>query len=151
MNEYLTQSLMVLGLLALIVEAAVFGFSLMVLFFLGLSLLLAGLAMWLGLIPETLLAAMITAGMLTGLLSAVLWKPLRRMQESRSPSDVRGDFAREPFVLAADVDSRGLSEHRYSGIVWKLRSQTPLAAGTLVEVERVEVGVLWVKARESGV
>lgn len=151
MSDYLTQILLIGGLLALIIEAAVFGFSLMVLFFLGLSMLLTGVVMWLGLLPETLLAALLVTALLMAVLSALLWKPLRRLQEPAVAKPFNSDFAPAPFVLEADVDSRGLSEYRYSGIVWKLRSQTPLAAGTLVAVERIEVGSLWVRAQETGV
>ena len=47
-------------------------------------------------------------------------------------------------MLEADVDARGLSGHRYSGVDWKLKSQEAIPAGTLVQVERADVGVLWV-------
>ncbi len=142
--ENLPQSLMVLGILALIVEIAVLGFATFVLLFLGISLVLSGLLMQIGLLPDTLVTALWSNVVLTGLSAAVLWKPLNKLQQEKTPQAVKSDFSNRQFVLEEDVDPRGLAEHSYSGVVWKLKSKEVIPAGTLVQVERAEVGVLWV-------
>jgi inner membrane protein len=146
--EHLSQIQLMGGLLALIVEVAVLGFGSLVLLFLGLSLLLSGALMWLGILPESLLAALLSNALLSVLFAVLLWKPLRRMQDSRSPTSIKSDFATESFVLLEAVDLSGSTTRRYSGVDWKLRSRQPIAAGTLVVVEKAEVGTFWVRPLE---
>ena len=144
--QNLPQSLMVAGILALIIEVAVLGFATFILLFFGAALLLTGLAMAVGLLPETASVAFASSAILTAVLALLLWKPLKKMQDKVEPQQARGDFATDRFVLEQDVDQRGLSVRRYSGIDWKLKSEQPLSAGTEVEVVKVEAGVQWVKA-----
>ncbi|WP_430460244.1 NfeD family protein [Thalassolituus sp. LLYu03] len=144
--QNLPQSLMVAGILALIIEVAVLGFATFILLFFGAALLLTGLAMAVGLLPESGSVAFASSAVLTAVLALLLWKPLKKMQDNVEPQQTRGDFATDRFVLEQDVDQRGLSVRRYSGIDWKLKSEQPLTAGTEVEVVKVEVGVQWVKA-----
>ena len=42
---------------------------------------------------------------------------------------------------------RAVANIPYSGVRWQVKSEQPLTAGTLVEVVRADVGVLWVKAK----
>ncbi|ASP38498.1 activity regulator of membrane protease YbbK [Bacterioplanes sanyensis] len=147
--QYLPQALIVLGLVALIVEVAMLGFATFILFFAGISLMVTGFLMQMGVLPADTTTALWSNTLLTGLLSVVLWKPLRRMQDRTDDKRVTHDFAEQSFVLEQDVDLRGEAVHRYSGIEWRLKSQQPVAAGTAVKVVRTEVGVLWVEAIDS--
>tara|TARA_R110001583_G_scaffold28441_6_gene100961 strand:- start:1925 stop:2389 length:465 start_codon:yes stop_codon:yes gene_type:complete len=147
--SHLPQSLLVAGILALIIEVAILGFASIVLFFLGLSLVLSGLLMLIGILPETLTAALWSNALITCGLALALWKPLKRLQDERQPTPINSDFARDAFVLEQDVDISGKAIHRYSGVEWKLKSQQPLTAGTTVKVLRADVGVLWVEALEQ--
>lgn len=147
--SHLPQTLLVAGILALIVEVAILGFASLVLFFLGLSLVVSGLLMLVGLLPETPTSALWSNAALTCGFALALWRPLKRLQNEQQITPVNSDFARDAFVLEQDVDLSGNSSHRYSGIDWKLKSQQPLAAGTTVKVIRVDVGVLWVEALEQ--
>ncbi|WP_221797449.1 NfeD family protein [Oceanobacter mangrovi] len=144
LQTHMPQGLIVLGILALIVEVALLGFSSIVLFFAGISLCISGGLMLLGLLPETLAAALWSNALLTGLLALVLWKPFRKLQKSQVPQKLDSDFARDSFVISVDVDLNGQATHKYSGIVWKLKSEQPIKAGTRVRVERTDVGVMWV-------
>lgn len=146
--DHLAQWLIALGLLALVVEVAVLGLSSFILVFLGLSLTLSGGLMMLGLLPETLTTAVWSNALLSGIAALILWKPLKQLQENRQTETVRGDFAQESFILEMDVDISGKSERKYSGISWKLKSQTPIAAGTEVRVTKLEVGTLWVEEKQ---
>lgn len=144
--QNLAESLMVLGILALIVEVAVLGFSTFVLFFFGLSLLITGGLMTLDVLSANASTAFWSNAILTALLSLSLWQPLKKMQSQTDDKQVKHDFADHSFVLDSDVDSKGESLYQYSGINWKLKSEQPIEKGTLVRIARMEVGVLWVEA-----
>ena len=144
--ENLAQSLVALGIVLLIVDVAFLGFATFILTFLGGSFVLSGLAMWLGLLPETEVAALWSNVVLTSVLAIGLWKPLQQLQNKKSSTQIDTDFAQVTFTLVEDVDHQGLSKHKYSGIEWRLKSEAPIAQGTLVRVVRTEVGVLWVQA-----
>lgn len=146
--QNLPEILLVTGIGALIIEVAVLGFATFVLLFLGASLVITGLLMNVGVLPETLVVALWSNALLTTLLALALWQPLRKLQNNhiqRQP--VENDFTRHEFVLEQDVNAQGGCEHLYSGVRWQVKSEQPLTAGTLVEVVRADVGVLWVKEK----
>ena len=145
-SDNMAEILMVAGLAALIIEVAVLGFATFVLLFLGASLLITGLAMTVGLLDTTLVTALWSNALLTTVLALGLWKPLRRMQNNVESKEVNSDFAAETFILEVNVDIQGNTTRAYSGVQWKLKSQQPIAAGTLVKVIKTEVGVMWVEA-----
>ena len=146
--ENIAEILMILGIAALIIEVAVLGFSTFVLFFLGISLLLTGIAMNFGLLEATLMTALWSNTLLTGVLAVSLWKPLSRMQNKVGSKEVDNDFAADTFVLESDVDMQGKTTRAYSGVQWKLKSQQPIPSGTVVKVVKTEVGVMWVEAQD---
>lgn len=145
-SDNMAEILMVVGLAALIIEVAVLGFATFVLLFLGASLLITGLAMNFGLLDTTLVTALWSNALLTTVLALGLWKPLRRMQNNVESKDVNSDFATDTFILEVDVDIQGNTTRAYSGVQWKLKSQQPISAGTLVKVVKTEVGVMWVES-----
>lgn len=145
--ENLPQTLLAVGILLLIVDATILGFSTFIITFLAGSLMLSGIAMWLGILPSTWIAALWSNALLTAGLAFLLWKPLQRLQNKPSSTQLNSDFAQLEFVLEQPVDRQGHSTYPYSGIRWKLKSEEPLAAGTLVEVTKSEVGVLWVRPK----
>ncbi|MGO2293772.1 MAG: NfeD family protein [Pseudoalteromonas sp.] len=142
--DNLAQSLMILGILALIIEVAVLGMSTFILLFLGMSLFATGLMMNFSLLEESLTTALWSNIVATTALTLLLWQPLKRMQEHTDTKEVHSDFAQLSFVLSADVDEQGLTTHSYSGINWQLKSNQPISAGTEVTVVKKEVGVMWV-------
>lgn len=146
-TENLANVLIAAGIGALIVDMVFFGFGTFILVFLGGSLLISGLAMLAGILPNTMDAALWSNAVLTAALGVVLWKPLRRFQNKNGTKQIESDFAADAFVVQQDVDIQGLSERMYSGVRWKLKSETPISKGTLVEVTKVEVGVLWVQEK----
>ena len=66
-----------LGFALLVAEILLFGFTTIIFLFAGLAGVITGLAMMFGLLPETWLAGVSCFGISTGIISAVLWKPLR--------------------------------------------------------------------------
>lgn len=146
--QNLAEALMVLGVIALIVEVTVLGFSTFVLFFFGLSLLLSGGLMMLGILEPTASHAFWSNAVLTGALTLLLWQPLKNIQSQTDDKRVNSDFADHVFTLADNVDSSGESRYQYSGISWQLKSKHPIVKGTRVRISDREVGVLWVEPAE---
>ncbi|GAB0109114.1 NfeD family protein [Pseudoalteromonas distincta] len=143
-TQNLPQTLMVIGIVALIIEVAVLGLSTFILLFFGLSLFLTGLLMSFGILPDSLTTALWSNTVVTAGLAVALWKPLKQMQNRVDKKQVNSDFAELTFVLTSDVTDQGLTTHQYSGISWKLKSEQPIIAGTEVLVTKKEVGVMWV-------
>lgn len=139
--------LIVLGIALLALEVGVFGFNVFILFFIGLASILTGLLIMTGLINTGLQSAFGSIAMLTLLLALVLWKPLKKFQDNSRNQVVKGDFIGHSFLLEHDVSAHQFSSHKMSGISWNVKSETPLAAGTEVEVVKAEVGELTVAAK----
>ena len=142
----LAESLLILGILLLVIEVAVLGFSTFVLFFVGCAALVTAGLLYLGIIPDTWLSAMFSTGVLTGLSAVLLWKFLKNMQTQVETTKVKGDLVGHSFILVEDVAPELTPEYHYSGINWKLKANENLVAGTQVEVTQVDVGVFHIKA-----
>lgn len=146
--ENIAQSLVISGLLILIIDAMALGFATFILTFFGIALMLTGILMYADVIPQTWNAAFWSAAIITPIIGAILWKPLKRLQNHVSKESVNSDFAELEFELENDVDSKGLTLFRYSGVDWKLKSQQPIVKGTQVRVVKKDVGTMWVEAVE---
>jgi len=140
--------LIVIGLALLAIEMLVLGFSVFILFFVGLASLVSGFLMMIGLLPETMIAAFGSVAVMSLAFAVGLWKPLKKLQESGDSHMVRGDFIGHSFVLEQPVASTQYGKHRHSGIEWKIRSDVPIPAGAEVEVTKAEVGMFTVKLKE---
>ena len=145
LTDNIAQTLLILGVIALIIEVAILGFATFVLFFVGLSLVFSGGLIYAGLLEANWLTALWVNALLTAALAALLWKPLKRLQDSRESTEVHSDFAELTFTLEQDVDTQGGYKYAYSGIEWQVKSQHPLVKGTSVKVVKKEVGVFWVE------
>ncbi|MDR0779093.1 MAG: hypothetical protein LBF16_00135 [Pseudomonadales bacterium] len=138
-----------LGLLLLAIEVGTFNLSVLVLLFIGVACITSGVLMWAGLLPHTWLAACGSVALLSLAYALLLWKPLRKLQSGSAGTAIKGDFIGHRFVLEQNVSATEYGSHRFSGVNWKVCSDTGLGAGTHVEVVKVEVGLLTV-ARVSG-
>ena len=136
--------LVVLGVALLVIEVGVFGFSLFILFFVGLACILTGILMAVGIMPESLISAFGSVAVLSLALAFSLWNTLKRMQDSGGNKNIKGEFIGHSFMLATAVSATQVSLHRMSGVDWKVKSGVPIAAGTMVEVVKIEVGELTV-------
>jgi len=143
----LANVLIIIGLGLLAIEVGVLGFSVMVLFFIGLGCLLSGILVFVGLLPETVVSALTSVAILSFLSAVVLWKPLKKLQNEVVESDVKGDLIGHSFILEKDISSQEHGVHNYSGIEWKIKSDDPISAGTEVEVIRADVGEFKVAAK----
>lgn len=143
----LAESLLVLGILLLVIEVAVLGFSTFVLFFVGCAAVITSILLYLGIVPDTLSTALLTLGVVTAVSAVLLWKPLKNMQTQVDTTKAKGDLVGHTFMLKEEVSPELNPLYRYSGIDWTLSSATPLAVGTQVEVIEADVGKFIVQAK----
>ena len=148
-SNNLSESLIMAGLALLVIEVVVLGFSTFVLFFVGLAAVVAGGLMTIGVIPDSMLSALSSVGVLTALLAMLLWRPLKSMQSAVENNKVTSDLVGHSFILNDAVSMTKNPVYRYSGIDWNLSSKQELSAGTLVEVIGVAVGKFIVQAKVS--
>lgn len=145
------ESVLIIGVVLLIIEIVVLGFSTFFLFFAGLAAIVTALLMWIGLVPESFLYSLISVSVLTALFAALLYKPLSRMQKKVDNTRPSSDLIGHTFVLPEDIIAAAPISNKplydFSGIKWRLESQGDLAKGMLVEVNQVDVGILWVAAK----
>lgn len=142
----LAASLLALGFLLLAIEVGVLGFSTFVLFFVGIAAVFSAGLMFTGLIPQTALSALLSVAIISALDAALLWKPLKNLQNKVDRTKAKSDLIGHSFVLDQDVSPAAKVKYRYSGIDWQLVSNETLAAGTKVEVTDTEVGVFYIKS-----
>ena len=148
-SNNLPESLIMAGLAFLVIEVVVLGFSTFVLFFVGLAAVVAGGLMTVGVVPDSMLSALFSVGVLTALSAMILWRPLKSMQGNVESKKVTNDLVGHSFILNDAVSMTKNPVYRYSGIDWNLSSEQELSAGTLVKVTGVAVGKFIVQAKVS--
>ncbi len=146
-SNNLAESLIIAGLTLLVIEVVVLGFSTFVLFFVGLAAVITGVFLYSGILPDSMLSALSSIGVLTALLAIFLWRPLKSMQNKVERKKVTSDLVGHSFILNEAVSMSINPVYRYSGIDWHLSSEKELSAGTLVEVIRVAVGKFIIQAK----
>lgn len=142
--------LALLGVLLLILEFAVLGFSTIFLVFISFACFGTALLQWVGILPETWLWSCASVAVQTAVFGLALWSPLRRMQgRQQSEHDQPNSINGIDFRLATDIDPLTTGLHQYSGVSWvvevdeSIKDRIP--SGTLVVVTRSSVGKLFVR------
>jgi membrane protein implicated in regulation of membrane protease activity len=138
------------GFALLAAEVLLFGFTTIVLLFAGLGAIITGLAMMSGVLPDTWTAGIACFGISTGIVSAVLWRPLKNMQDVGTPQRQQSsDLIGHEFVLQQEVTVTHPGQHRYSGVDWKVELDASagdrLSAGQKVAITSIDAGVFRVK------
>ena len=137
--------------LALLALEVVTGFTVGVFLFAGLGALTTGGLMSFGLLPETWIAGIACTGISTGVITAVLWKQLKKLQGGRAiEKDNSSDLIGHTFVVESDISVTKPGLTNYSGISWKVEIDRnagvdTIEAGKSVTVSSVEVGAFKVK------
>ena len=149
MFSNISQTLLVLGLLALIIEVLILGCSTLVLLFFGIAMLLTSGLIYIGIIDANWISTLSTLAIITLLLTIALWKPFKKLQNKPAKTDVNTDFAVITFKLEKDLLPSERYTFNYSGIQWLIKSETTIAKGVTVKVVKKEVGVLWVESVDN--
>ncbi|MFC3096064.1 NfeD family protein [Alteromonas sediminis] len=142
----LANYLIIAGLIILAVEILLLGLSTFVLTFFGLSLLITGVLVMADGISPTLMAATTSVAVLSALLAIVLWKPMKSLQNKTERKQAQSDLIGYRFELDSTLSPTKPGSVTYSGITWKVVSDSMIPAGTEVETIEVKVGQWKVKA-----
>ena len=151
MFSNIPQTLVTLGLLALIIEVLILGCSTLVLLFFGVAMLLTSGLIYIGLIDANWLSTISTLAIITLLLTLVLWKPMKKLQNKSAQTEINSDFATIQFELEEDLLPSTIYNFNYSGIQWNVKSTSPIDKGVIVKVVKKEVGILWVEPVDSAI
>ena len=136
---------------ALLAAEVLTGFTVGVFLFVGLGALVTGGLMSADILPETWVAGISTTGIATGVVTALLWKQLKKLQGDRPlEKDNSSDLIGHTFVVQSDISMANPGTTQYSGISWKVELDKNadvdvIEAGNSVTVSSVEVGVFRVK------
>ncbi|GAC16167.1 hypothetical protein GLIP_3555 [Aliiglaciecola lipolytica E3] len=144
-SNNLAESLIVIGLIMLAVEIAILGFATFILFFVGVACVVTGALIYVDIIPDTLMSATLTVGLLTAIDALLLWKPLKNIQQKVDNKPAQSDLIGHSFILGHDVSATQNPYYHYSGVQWKLISAQPIAAGSMVKVIKADVGIFYVE------
>ncbi|WP_100656400.1 NfeD family protein [Alteromonas flava] len=132
------------GLIFLILEV-ILGFTTVLLLTLGLSLIITSGLMYGEFLDEDLLHAFIAIAVIDTVLLALLYRPMKKLQQDKKPNAVKSDLIGDTFELDADIGPGIKATQRFSGINWQVKSFQPIARGTTVKITQVEVGLLHVE------
>lgn len=138
------------GFTMLVIEV-VTGFTTGVFLFAGLGALTTGALMSFGVLPETWIAGVSCTGISSGIITSLLWKPLKNLQGDRpTEKDNSSDLIGHEFVVESDIAVNKPGSTNYSGISWKVEIDKDagidsIEAGQRVSVSSVEVGAFKVK------
>ena len=138
------------GFTMLVIEV-VTGFTTGVFLFAGLGALTTGALMSFGVLPETWIAGVSCTGISSGIITSLLWKPLKNLQGDRpTEKDNSSDLIGHEFVVESDIAVNKPGSTNYSGISWKVEIDKDagidsIEAGQRVSVSSVDVGVFKVK------
>jgi len=138
------------GFLLLAIEVVAFGMGSGVLLFGSFGAILTGIAFWLQWFPSSWMLGIAAFAISSVFCAAVLWKPLKKMQEGTElGNDRSSDLIGLEFRLDEELSINRSASTKYSGIDWRVElddnaGQSELAVGERVRVNRVEVGVFYV-------
>jgi membrane protein implicated in regulation of membrane protease activity len=143
-TEYINNNMsgfwIAVGFILMASEVLIFGFGTIIFLFAGLAAVLTGLLMMFGVLPETWIAGVASFGICTGVFSALLWKPLTRMQSGSAPRPgSSSDLIGLEFVLQHEISVTYPGSYRYSGIDWNVEIDKSATDSTLAEGQRVAV------------
>lgn len=104
--------------LSFVIELSIMGLSGPLLFF-AIASLLTGILISLGYV-EGWQSEVLVVGLLTALVAAILWKPLKQLQNSKDKTDNSSDMVGLKVLASSDINAISGSV-RYSGIDWQAR------------------------------
>jgi len=144
---------LLIGFAMLAIEV-VTGFTTGVFLFGGLGALTTGGLMSFGILPATWIAGIACTGISSGVITALLWRPLKKLQGGRRvDKDNSSDLIGYEFVLESDIAPGSPGAIDFSGVRWKVElgpeaGVETIAAGQAVRVCSVDVGVFKVEPKQ---
>lgn len=137
--------------LCFVIELSVIGLS-GPLFFFAIAAFLTGVAVDLGLI-QGLEIEIFTVGVLTSVITALLWKPLKRFQNAEKTTDQSSDMIGRVVISSSEI-TKHQGSIRHSGIDWPARispesDSAPIDSDSPCEITKVDGNTMIVKRTDS--
>jgi len=101
-----------------VIELSIMGLSGPLLFF-ALASLVTGILVSVGFI-NSWQSEVLAVGIITAIIAAILWKPLKRLQDSKGDTDNSSDMIGLKVPASSDITAT-IGSIRYSGIDWQAR------------------------------
>ena len=141
------QFLFLLAGISLVVELAILGMSGPLLFF-GIACIITGVLSHLGLVSHWAYECL-SVGLLTAIIATLLWKPLKRFQNTGGGADTSSDMIGKHVPSASEITLEQ-GQIRFSGIEWSARLANDNQVGTIAKnttciITGVEGNVMLVK------
>lgn len=133
--------------ISFVIELSIMGLSGPLLFF-AIASLITGILVSIGVV-DGWQSQILTIGLLTALVAAVLWKPLKSLQNSKGKTDNSSDMVGLK-VLASENITVTAGSIRYSGINWQARladdvSIESISAQSQCEIVAITGNIMLVK------
>jgi membrane protein implicated in regulation of membrane protease activity len=125
--------------ICLVVELSVLGLSGPLLFF-GIGCVITGLFVSIGLL-ESWIPIIVSVGIVTGITTLLLWKPLKSFQGPKNVRDTSSDMIGQTVPVSETVTRNGGSI-RHSGINWQSRLDVNVSVDEIVSGERAEISAV---------
>jgi len=122
--------------ISFVIELSIMGLSGPLLFF-ALASLTTGIMVNIGFI-EGWQSEVLTVGLLTALIAAVLWKPLKSLQNSKRKTDDSSDMIGLKVPVSSEINSMSGSV-RYSGIDWQARLADEVDVDSIKEQSQCQI------------
>ncbi len=138
-NSHQAEFWILLGFLMLAIEVST-GLVTGLLLFGGIGAIISGLLMMAGILNETWEVGMASTAICSALVTAALWKPLKKLQNADVPEkDNSSDLVGYEFVLQQDISLLKPGTTQYSGIEWKVEIYKDAGVDEISSASRVEV------------
>ena len=141
------QGLMAIGIFLAVVDVLAFGFATLFLTLIGLGLLTTGILINFNVLTTEPTSLLISITVFSLLYAALLWKPLKRLQDIKLTKKVKSDLSGMSFVIDQDISIEYPGTYHYSGIEWRVETIADISRGSEVEVVELDVGVMKVRLK----
>jgi membrane protein implicated in regulation of membrane protease activity len=122
--------------ISFVVELSIMGLSGPLLFF-AIASLTTGILVSTGII-EGWQSEVLAVGVLTAIVAAILWKPLKSLQNSKEKTDNSSDMVGLKVVVSADITAT-TGSIRYSGINWQARLADDVDVASISEQSQCQI------------
>lgn len=134
--------------ISFVIELSIMGLSGPLLFF-AIASLTTGILITIGFI-EGWQSEIFTVGILTAVVAAILWKPLKSLQDSKDKTDNSSDMVGLTVLASSEINVSSGSV-RYSGIDWQARlaeeaNGDPINADSQCVIVAITGNIMLVKA-----
>ncbi len=119
-----------------VVELSIMGLSGPLLFF-AIASLITGILVSAGIV-EGWQSQILSIGLLTALVAAVLWRPLKALQNSKEKTDNSSDMVGLQVIVSADI-TQITGSVRYSGINWQARLADDVSVESICAQSQCEI------------